>query len=242
MERAYPRLAGVLLDVGGTLWPERWPDPAGDAALRVTRLREVLPALDATRGAALVADLERRAATLGGATTQDTGALIGDALRAAGLPDADPEAVRAAICLPAPGRVDFFPGARDLLAALRDRGLGVAIVSNAVWRGGADYARDFAGLGATGAVAAFVSSVDVGYRKPHRALFAAALAALGRGSGACAMVGNAEANDVAPALALGLRAIRVAIEEPRPAASAAHAVATSLAEVAAVVDELMAES
>lgn len=39
MVRAYRPVAAVLLDVGGTLWPERWPDPAGDAALRAARLR-----------------------------------------------------------------------------------------------------------------------------------------------------------------------------------------------------------
>ena len=42
------------------------------------------------------------------------------------------------------------------------------------------------------------------------------------------MVGNSQVNDVLPAARLGMRAIRVAIEEPAPADSAAHAIATSL--------------
>jgi FMN phosphatase YigB (HAD superfamily) len=54
------------------------------------------------------------------------------------------------------------------------------------------------------------------------------------------MIGNSEANDIQPALALGMRTIRVAIEEPPPTASAAHAVVTSLAAVPAVVGHWMA--
>ena len=42
------------------------------------------------------------------------------------------------------------------------------------------------------------------------------------------MLGNSEANDILPAVALGMRAIRVAIEDPPPESSAAHAVVTSL--------------
>jgi FMN phosphatase YigB (HAD superfamily) len=45
------------------------------------------------------------------------------------------------------------------------------------------------------------------------------------------MVGNSEAGDIQPAVGLAMRAIRVAIEEPPPASSAAHAVASNLAEV-----------
>jgi len=46
------------------------------------------------------------------------------------------------------------------------------------------------------------------------------------------MVGNSESKDVVPARRLGLRSIRVAIEEPRPAASEADGVAGSLEEAA----------
>jgi len=49
------------------------------------------------------------------------------------------------------------------------------------------------------------------------------------------MVGNSETNDIQPAVARGLRAVRAAIEEPVPASSAAHAVVTSLEAVAHVV-------
>ena len=44
-----------------------------------------------------------------------------------------------------------------------------------------------------------------------------------------------QANDVEPGLALGMRVICIAIEEPPPPASAAHAVATSLREAGAIL-------
>ncbi|HZD38473.1 MAG TPA: HAD family hydrolase, partial [Actinomycetes bacterium] len=81
-------------------------------------------------------------------------------------------------------------------------------------------------------VDAYVSSLDVGFRKPHRAMFDAGLRAAGAPAERCAMVGNSEDKDVRPAKALGLRTIRVAIEEPHPATTEADAVTTSLDEVA----------
>ena len=45
------------------------------------------------------------------------------------------------------------------------------------------------------------------------------------------MTGNREDADIAPAVDLGMRAIRVAIEEPPPVRSAADAIATSLSDV-----------
>lgn len=42
------------------------------------------------------------------------------------------------------------------------------------------------------------------------------------------MVENSETNDIEPALALGMRAIRMSVKESPPVATAAHAVVTSL--------------
>ena len=57
----------------------------------------------------------------------------------------------------------------------------------------------------------------------------------GCGSGASIMIGNSEVNDIQPAVALGMRVLRVAIEEPAPRETAAHAVAISLEQAAAVL-------
>ena len=46
------------------------------------------------------------------------------------------------------------------------------------------------------------------------------------------MVGNSEVNDIEPAVKLGMRSIRVAIEEPPPGRTCADVLATSLFDVA----------
>ena len=55
--------------------------------------------------------------------------------------------------------------------------------------------------------------------------------------GACLMVGDSEVKDIQPAVGLGMRAIRLAIEAPPPASSAAHAVVTSLSQAGSILTE-----
>ncbi len=50
------------------------------------------------------------------------------------------------------------------------------------------------------------------------------------------MVGNSEVNDIEAARALGMRTIRVCIEEPVATTTAADAVVASLNELAAVLE------
>jgi FMN phosphatase YigB (HAD superfamily) len=224
-------VSGVLLDVGGTLWPDRWPP---DPALQVHRLQATLPDLaDATA----LAFLDRFASLATEAevdTYQDTQALIRCAASSASLHvQADRfDAIRRAVCLPAAGRGELFPGARELLATVRGLGLRCAVVSNASVRAGEDYRQDFAGFGVAHLVDAFISSVDTHVRKPDLRIFEAALRAIACPAGAVVVVGNSEQNDIEPARRLGARSIRVAIEEPPPAQTAADRLATSLAEVA----------
>ena len=77
---------------------------------------------------------------------------------------------------------------------------------------------------------------DVGFRKPHRAMFDAALALARCPPERCAIIGNSELKDVQPALALGVRTILARIIEPRPSTSSAHAVVVGLADAADVVE------
>ena len=123
----------------------------------------------------------------------------------------------------------------ELLAGLSDRGVRVVVVTNVLWRDGDAQRRDFGDLGLSEYVHAYVSSADVGWRKPHPAFFEVALSAAGSPAGGCAMVGDSESNDIAPAHALGMFTVRVAIEEPRPSVSAADEVCGSLGEVARVL-------
>lgn len=241
--QASAAIAAILLDVGGTLWPERWPTLAGDARERVERLRAVpaLARLPEGRLLALVAALEGRVAKLPPTLAQDPVGPVRRAVEELGLAVGEGAypAIRRAICLPARGRVALFPGARELLATIAGRGWRAIAVTNAVWRDGAAYRRDFVDLGVGGLVAGVVSSLDVGARKPHGAPFAAALRLAGCPARAAIMIGNSERSDIALARALGLRTIRVAIEgaPPGPGGTVADSVAGSLGAAAATLRE-----
>jgi FMN phosphatase YigB (HAD superfamily) len=232
-----PPIAAVLLDVGGTLWPDGWPWPADDERVRTDRLRAALPWVSAEDAVALLEDLDRRAAAPIERVEQDPRDYAGGPLRRLGIePTADRvAAVVDAMCLPAHPLVRLFAGAPELLRALRGAGLRAVVVSNAYWRSAAAYRRDFTDLGVAGWIDAYVSSLDVGLRKPHRAMFDAGLAAAGVPAERCAMLGNSEYRDIHPAKALGLPTILVAIETPPPTSSEADAVATSLPEATSLL-------
>jgi HAD superfamily hydrolase (TIGR01509 family) len=235
-------IRAVLVDVGGTLWPDRWPAQPDDGAHRRDRLRAAFPALSPEQAAACVAELEQAGAQLPGTLTQDPGSYITPALRHYGLDDGPGQVAAAlsAMCLPAASRLRLFPGAAGLLATIKDHGLPCVICSNAIWRTAAAYRDDLRSLGIAGWIDAVVSSADTGFRKPHPAMFLRAATAAGVPPQACLMIGNSEDNDILPACSLGIRTLRVTIEEPAPAASAASQVAGSLTEAAHMLRPLLA--
>jgi putative hydrolase of the HAD superfamily len=231
-------LRAALVDVGGTLWPERvtTSPPAEDA---VRRLAAVLPAVPEALLERLHAALDEAVTDFSGELAQDTDGLV---LRVAGrlglrLDAISVAAVRQAMNAPAAGRVEMFDGAPELLRGLHELGLRTVIVSNAYWRDAACYRFDFEAFGVAELLDGIVSSVDVGRRKPDPAMFAAALAAAGCDAGECVMIGNVEEKDVLPALSLGMRALRVAPGAERPPLSAAGASVTSLRDAVRVVRE-----
>jgi FMN phosphatase YigB (HAD superfamily) len=224
-------LRAVLVDVGGTLWPNVWPQADRDELERVGRLRNAVPLLEADEARALV----RAARSLPQPATerQQTEKMTAAAIRAVNPSTSVPaRALMAAVCLPAKGRVRLFPGARDLLAALAGHGLRVVIVSNVVWRDVEAHRRDFDDFGLSDHVDAYVTSVDVGWRKPHAVFFDVALDAADQPAERCAMVGDSETNDIVPAHDRGMITVRVAIEEPAPASTVADHLCHSLNEVA----------
>jgi FMN phosphatase YigB (HAD superfamily) len=231
------RLAAALVDVGGTLWPDRWPTLPGDQESSARLLCASFPDLSPGRAMDLVLALEEAGSALDGATEQAVDGYIGQTLRRAGLPSGlrETAAVLSGLCIPARGRVELFEHADELLRMLRQEGLRCAVVSNTVWRDNAAYWRDFEALGVAQFIDAVVSSVDLGYRKPHPAMFQAGAAEVGVALADCVVIGNSETLDVRPAEALGVRVVRVALEEPPPAGSDADQVASSLGEAADIV-------
>ena len=90
-----------------------------------------------------------------------------------------------------------------LLDTLRGRGLKTGLVSNALDPPGLLH-RDLAEMGVAQRLDAAVFSSEVGWRKPHPAIFERALDALGVKPGEVLFVGDTLATDVAGAAALGM--------------------------------------
>jgi HAD superfamily hydrolase (TIGR01509 family) len=90
-----------------------------------------------------------------------------------------------------------------LLEALRDRGLRVGLVSNALDPPPLLH-RDLEQMGVAQRLDVAVFSSEVGWRKPHPAIFERALDAIGVSAGDTLFVGDTLATDVAGAAALGM--------------------------------------
>ncbi|MGH2756740.1 MAG: HAD family hydrolase [Actinomycetota bacterium] len=218
-------LGAALVDVGGTLWPEL--GPPSDQQQR--RLQDVA-GLDHQQASRLAHALNTAVASWESPTVleQDTQALIEETLRELDVANSDGRDVREAMCVPASEGAALFPDAAQLLRTVADLGLRTIIVSNTAWRDAEDYRRDFEFFGVSNHIHSIVTSLDVGFRKPHPSMFRAAFEASGCDPSECVVIGDSEEKDIAPAVAHGMRSILVAIERPPPAQSGAQAVATSL--------------
>jgi FMN phosphatase YigB (HAD superfamily) len=167
---------------------------------------------------------------------QRTAEVVGASLARIGLESDEAQAiVRRAMGLLTVEESSFFPGALDLLRLTHEAGLRNVIVSNTFWKDGASSALDFERMGVRELVDGFVTSLDVGFRKPNAAMFDAALALARCDQTECVFIGNVEELDIIPAAERGMRTIRVCIEEPLAEHSGADAVVTSLGEVSDVL-------
>jgi HAD superfamily hydrolase (TIGR01509 family) len=231
-------LAAALIDVGGTLWPNSMPLRATDGEGRRQRVALALPEFDRAKVDALVADLMERSRVGDEASTistelrvgVDAETLVTTCLAEHGLDTGAGTVarVRRAMALPVHDRMRPLPGAIELLAHAQALGLRTVIASNTYWRDADSYWQDFKLLGMAEHIDAIVTSVDAGHLKPHPAVFELATRAAGTTPDRCVVIGNKEDNDIAPALALGMRAILVHPDDPAPETSRAHAVAPDL--------------
>lgn len=108
---------------------------------------------------------------------------------------------------------EVAPGARENLAYLRSRGVRLGVLSN--WDSRLHTTLDEVGL--SGAFDFFIVSYQVGVEKPHPEIFAAALAAGGRGADQTLLIGDSYEADIEPARALGLATLWVSKEADRRA-------------------------
>ena len=243
------RLDAALIDVGGTLWPNSWPFREADAIGRRQRIAAAMPDLSPEAAAALAEDLihssrpgdEARSISTEMKIVLSAETLIAASLDRQGLPADGPTItrLRRAMSIPVSDRMKPLPGAIELLASLHELGLRNIIASNTYWRDADSYWDDFRFLGMAEHVDDIVTSVDAGHLKPHPAVFEMAMRRAGVTADRCVVIGNREENDIEPALALGMWAVLVHPDDPKPLSSKAHAVAPDLwACVTAVRDML----
>ena len=108
------------------------------------------------------------------------------------------------------------PGRLSSSCTTSSAGHRLALVSNTQWRSAARY-RATSHVGAPPeCFDAYVTSLDVGFRKPHTAMFEHALELLGVDAEQAVMVGDSPGKDMAPAKKLGMRAVLVAIQTSPP--------------------------
>ncbi len=141
-------------------------------------------------------------------------------LRESGLTDHHAESLYQRVVNPASWTP--YPDTASVLAGLRRRGFGIAVVSNIAF----DVRPAFAAIGAAEHVTEFVLSFEVGAVKPSPEIFRTALSRLGVEAGEALMVGDSEEADGA-ARAVGCA---FALVDPLPTADRPDGLIEALAE------------
>lgn len=223
--------------MGGTLLRDDTYDMVQARARSLSRLREAFGEDLPWFAHVLDGELER-VDHEGVRHRQDTRAAVRAVLAQAGisLSEEEAERVRAACCLPGTMIEEPRPGALEALRYVKRRGLGVALCTNVLWRTASDSMRDWLERGAGESIDAHVTSIDVGWRKPHPAMFERALGELGVTPSEAVMVGNSMEADIAPAKALGLRAVLVRSRETSTADVEPDAIIDEMTELPPVLD------
>lgn len=121
--------------------------------------------------------------------------------------DLDLDRLRMVLSLPLTAVSTLVEGASEALHWCKARGLKVVLVTNTLWRGDAEVRDDWRGFGLADCVDAIASSHDVGWRKPHPAMFERALALTDCAPQEAFMVGDRLRADVWGAKQLGIRAV-----------------------------------
>ena len=133
------------------------------------------------------------------------------------------------------------PGTPGALAALRERGLTLAVVSNTMRTPGATLRKLLAHFGILEHFAHTTFSDEVGIRKPAPEIFALTLRAVGGEPATAVHVGDDLVLDVEGARATGMRVIQIANPPTRPKAGREpDIVIPGMAGLPAAVDELLA--
>ncbi|MFF0656279.1 HAD family hydrolase [Micromonospora tulbaghiae] len=184
------RVTTVLFDFAWTLFArdsERW---VGNAAASINR---TLAAGEAHRIAGAFAELLRETATDPAHIARDLDPRVWDRAILTVLeqiPGVD-QALASVMHETHAEAIEPYADTVSTLSALRDSGVRIGVVSNVGW----DIRKCFARHGLDGYVDAFVLSYEVGFVKPDRRIWVAALEALHAAPGQTLMVGDHPTGD-----------------------------------------------
>lgn len=207
----------ILFDIGDTLWYAKdAPSPQEFRRLAAERAAQALRDLDlahpdpaaVARTAWVAMEEAMRAARRTDLVEPDYGAVSQAALCRIGLQlsrDAAARLLEATYISGIEGGKAPYADAAHVLTELRHRGFLLGAVTNRAF-GGERFRADLRDAGLDIGWDAEAVSVEVGYLKPHAAIFEAALQQLRVTAGAALMVGNSLAEDVAGAQRLGIAA------------------------------------
>ena len=207
----------VLFDVGDTLWHSAEAPPAAEfRRIAAERAHAFLSSQGiecarpdrVARAAWDALELAMKRARTGDRREPDYAEVARAAIAAHGL---DLDRMQAGALMEAiyvsgeDGGKAAYPDARGTLETLRGRGFKLGIVTNRAF-GGSRFREDLRAAGLEAGWEACAVSVEVGYLKPHPAVFRQALDELRVGPTEAVMIGNSLLEDVAGAQALGILA------------------------------------
>ncbi len=205
----------VLFDIGDTLWHSaEAPPPAEFRRIAAERAAAYLAEIDyaysdpglAARVAWDALEAAMRVARATDRVEPDYPAVAQSALESIGLRLSQSEAgglMEAIYVSGEEGGKVAYAGARELLDELRRRGFKLGIITNRAF-GGERFRQDLQVAGLDIDWDSNVVSVEVGYLKPHPAIFEQALAELDVQGHETVMIGNSLAEDVAGAQLFGM--------------------------------------
>jgi FMN phosphatase YigB (HAD superfamily) len=150
--------------------------------------------------------------------------------------DVDVDRLRSACAVPLDLVSTPVAGAADAVRWCKRQGLRVVLVTNTLARGEVEVMRDWERAGLADAIDGIATSHDVGWRKPHRAMFDRALDLAAVRPDQAFMLGDNPIADVRGAQSLGIRAVLRRTEAlSLPADVRPDAVIDELSELPAVV-------
>jgi putative hydrolase of the HAD superfamily len=242
------KIRAVIFDLGYTLWDVSYSgEPQAYRRLRALLLKEVgapVPAAPKLREAVRTVFWRETEAWLHGKLQQEpTEDIYGEALRSLGLdvPAAflgriSDEALSRSI------RYTVDQETEGVLRALKERGLRVGAVSN-TYQTSRSLKESLAKYGLLPFIDTLVVSSEVGWEKPHPAIFQEALRRLGIEAEETVFVGDSVWADVGGAQALGMKAVLThQYRQEDPGEARPDLVVKRLAEVVDYVDRLNGEA